>query len=231
MVFHSVPIIRCGLLSASLVAIVAGWCLSVSAISVVGAILCVISFQMWYIVQILVSAHFRSNPDSAKAELNTLRSRTASVLTVIILGVGFVGVLYGVEDDMDMLFAWPGAIIWCAEFGAYMLHGIVCEKCLGIRLTLRPYSGWHYIGRCRSRPRLINRRGAQRGKQATGRGIATAKYVKTPVFRAASAGRRNRVTNHGSAAPGHEPQVTGHESGPPAALRNASTPALRALRA
>lgn len=146
-----VSIIRRGLVAASLVAIISGWCLSASPLSIAGAVLYVISSITWYISSVWVMSRFRTDLGSGAAELKKCGSRMADFLggAIFLLGVG--GVIYGSSDEGDryMLFSLPGLIIWLAEFCMYSLHGIVCEKFLGIRLTMRYYSGWKYVGRCR----------------------------------------------------------------------------------
>ncbi len=146
-----VSIVRRGLLAASLIAIVSGWCLSASALAIAGAVLYVISSVMWYVASVWVMSRFRSDLGSGAAELKKYESRVADVLGGAIFLLGLGGAIYASSDEGDryMLFSLPGLVIWLAEFCMYSLHGIVCEKFLGIRLTMRYYSGWKYVGRCR----------------------------------------------------------------------------------
>ncbi len=145
------PIVRCTLLAASSALIVGGWYLSATPISVAGAIVYAISSVMSYVAGILVMARFRDDPNSGARELKKYNSRTASLLAVAIFLLGLGGVIYGSsnKNETDVLFSLPGVIIWWTEFCMYSLHGVVCEKFLGVRLTLRPYQGWQYVGRCK----------------------------------------------------------------------------------
>jgi hypothetical protein len=130
------------LAACSLVFLAAGWFLANSSLSILGAIVFLVSFLVEQLRLIMVfRKHARTSDDPAGMMAAEKKDAFTLTLNTTVFLLGFSGLLYRFNDHADLLFFVPGMLAVYGISLLYLLSGVILEYLIGLPMKLTA-KGW-----------------------------------------------------------------------------------------